>query len=167
MKNHKGFSDRKISKRKIIGAVALVLAAVLVLYVALWLVDRYVDGNQGGTTTFPVAQKVDEKVTFNGKEYVKKNNIETLLVMGLDKFEGSFSEDSYNNDRQADFLMLFVFDHSANTYSALHINRDTMAQMDILGVSNQKLGTVTQQLALAHTYGDGKDDSCKNTVNAV
>ncbi len=109
----------------------------------------------------------EETVIYNGQEYVLKSNVETFLVMGLDKFEGTASADSYNNDKQADFLMLLVFDDEAKKCSAIHINRDTMTDIDILGVAGDKIDTVKKQIALAHTYGNGKNVSCQNTADAV
>ena len=109
----------------------------------------------------------EETVIYNGQEYVLKNNVETFLVMGLDKFEGTGLSDSYNNDKQADFLMLVVFDNDTKKCSAIHINRDTMADIDILGVAGDKIDVVKKQIALAHTYGNGKNVSCQNTADAV
>ena len=96
-----------------------------------------------------------------------KSDVETFLVMGLDKASGTASSDSYNNDKQADFLMLLVFDNATKKCSAIHINRDTMAEVDILGVAGEKIDTVKKQIALAHTYGNGKNVSCQNTADAV
>ena len=42
-----------------------------------------------------------------------------------------------------------------------------MTQIQILGVTGEPAGTFTGQLALAHTYGSGEEDSCENTVLAV
>ena len=109
----------------------------------------------------------EETVIYNGQEYVLKSDVETFLVMGLDKYKGTSSADSYNNDKQADFLMLLVFDDEAKKCSAIHINRDTMADIDILGVAGDKIDSVKKQIALAHTYGNGKNVSCRNTADAV
>jgi LCP family protein required for cell wall assembly len=88
--------------------------------------------------------------------------------MGLDKFEGDIKSDAYTNDRQADFLMLFVFDNVSKKCTALHINRDTMADVNKLDVTGFKVvGTINQQIALAHIYGDGDKTSCRNTADAV
>ena len=108
----------------------------------------------------------DSALTYNGKKYDLKENVETVLIMGLDKFEQT-SEDAYTNDMQADFLMLLVVDNDAQECTALHINRDTIAQMNILGVAGDKVDVISQQLALAHTYGNGKEISCRNTAEAV
>lgn len=110
---------------------------------------------------------LDSTIQYNGKEYVLKEGVETFLVLGLDKFEEGATEDAYNNDKQSDFVMLFVIDNSNKTCSAIHINRDTMVDINILGVAGQKVGTVNKQLALAHTYGNGKEVSCGNAADAV
>lgn len=106
-------------------------------------------------------------IKHNGVEYVLKENVETFLVLGLDKFEGTTEANSYNNDKQADFLMLLVFDNDAKKWTAININRDTMAEMNVLGVANDKIDTVKKQIALAHTYGNGRNASCQNTAQAV
>ena len=54
---------------------------------------------------------------------------------GLAKYDGEGSADSYNNDKQADFLMLFVIDNDTKQYTAIHVNRDTVAEIDVLGVA--------------------------------
>ena len=114
-----------------------------------------------------IVQTGSETVQYNGVDYVKKSNIETFLIMGLDTTEVETSADSYNNKMQADFLLLLIFDKDTQKSSAIHINRDTMTDMNILGVAGQKVGTVNGQIALSHTYGNGKGTSCRNTADAV
>lgn len=99
--------------------------------------------------------------------YAPKQNQETVLIIGLDKMDPLEDSGSYNNDTQADFLLLAIFDEIEETTTILHINRDTMSQIPVLGVTGQPAGSITGQLALAHTYGSGLQDSCINTVNAV
>ena len=106
-------------------------------------------------------------VNRDGVWYAPKENQETMLMIGLDKTEPIEESESYNNNAQADFLLLAIFDETEETTTILHINRDTMAEIPVLGVNGQLAGTVTGQLALSHTYGSGLQDSCMNTVNAV
>lgn len=103
----------------------------------------------------------------NGKQYVLNPDIETILVMGLDKVSDDITHDSYNNNQQADFLILFILDNAKKTCTALHVNRDTITEINVLGVAGEKVGTVNKQLALSHTYGNGKIVSCRNTADAV
>jgi LCP family protein required for cell wall assembly len=137
--------------------IALLIAAIL-LGLFIW------EKNSKGTLAVDENNKV---LTYEGKEYAINGNIETFLIMGLDKFDGEIDQSSYNNDQQSDFLMLVVFDKEAKNYSVLHINRDTMATMDVLGIGGKKVGTVQKQIALAHTYGDGGATSNNNAAKAV
>ena len=116
---------------------------------------------------FPEQKTENTVYEYNGVEYVKNEDVESFLILGLDKFEDAINNDSYNNDQRADFLMLLVFDNSEKKFTAVHLNRDTMVNMNVLGVAGQKIGTVNKQLALAHTYGNGRDVSCRNTADAV
>ena len=117
--------------------------------------------------TFPEHSFGDTTVVYDDKEYTLKNNVETFLVIGLDKFDGEASADSYNNDKQADFLMLFVFDNEKKQCSAIQINRDTITDVNVLGLNGNKVDTQKKQIALAHTHGNGKDVSCRNTAESV
>lgn len=107
-------------------------------------------------------------VYIDGNKYRERTRLETFLVIGLDKFESQTDDEStFSNNQQSDFLMLLIIDRDTNTYIPLHINRDSMAPVQMLGVGGKKIGTETMQLALSHTYGSGGADSCRNTVKAV
>ncbi len=142
------------------------LIAVLSVFLILGLF-LLLKGWEEKHSFFPSREISEETLTYKGGEYVLKDNIETFLVLGLDKFDGDFVNDSYNNDQCADFLMLFVLDNETKKCSAVHINRDTMASVNVLGVAGNRVDTVTKQIALAHTYGQGGDVSCRNTADAV
>ena len=109
----------------------------------------------------------DGRITVDGQLYLHKKRLETILVIGIDKYLDQTKSESYNNNQQADFLMLVCLDHSAKTYSILNINRDTMADIRILDVKGETAGSFKGQLALSHTYGTGANESCRNTVKAV
>ncbi len=120
-----------------------------------------------GNDKFPEQSEQNGIKIYNEEKYVLKENVETFLVLGLDKFGDDVSDESYNNNQQADFLLLFVLDNEAKTCSAIHINRDTMVDIDRLGVAGNKMNTVRAQIALAHTEGNGREVSCRNTAHAV
>lgn len=94
-------------------------------------------------------------------------NIQTVLIMGLDKFEFEPVEFAYTNKMQSDFNLLLVIDGEAKTVRCLNINRDTMTEIPRLGLGGANVGTFVGQLALAHTYGSGGSDSCLNATKAV
>ena len=154
-------TNKKASKKK---ALLLVLICVVVMCSALLAISIW-ENQQDFVGERPSEEVIGENT--DSVEYKLNKNIETVLVMGLDKFSEDVDSSSYDNDQQADFLMLFVLDNQNKTFKAIHINRDTMVEMDVLGVAGQKVGTTTQQIALSHTYGNGQNVSCRNTTKAV
>lgn len=144
--------------------VVLISAIIIAFLVATLILVGILDKNYG---IFPEQMQEDKVLEYKGEDYVLKKDVETFLILGLDKMSQDTKGDSYNNNQQADFLVLMVFDNSAKTYSAIHINRDTMAEIEVLGLAGNKVGTVNSQIALAHTYGKGGSISNANTAKAV
>lgn len=58
-------------------------------------------------------------------------------------------------------------DKENGTCQVLQLNRDTMTQIESYGVAGESAGTYEGQLALAHTYGSGGQDSCRYQAKAV
>ena len=158
-------NERRIFRRKILRA-CIVVASIL-LVVAIVLVAIGIGENQPDEDLTGLNDETRQTIRYNGQWYVLNDDIETILIMGLDKYESQVQTDSYNNDMQADFLTLLILDRGEDTATALHLNRDTMAQMNVLGLRGEVVDTTTAQLALAHTYGRGEKDSGKNTADAV
>ena len=149
---------------KFLKVIAFILSLVLLVSSCV-LILEVIDRLSGVSDITDDISNVD--IIYKNDEYVFRDGIETLLIMGLDKYDGEISNAGYNNDQQADFLVLLVFDNTNKKCSAIHINRDTMAEINVLGIAGEKIDIVTKQLALAHTYGNGKEVSCRNTSQAV
>lgn len=109
----------------------------------------------------------EKQITVNGKHYKLKEELETVLVMGVDDSDVQQDTETFLNSNQADFLLLIVVDHSTKSYTSVALNRDTMTKVPVLGVDGFFVEWKEEQLALAHTYGSGLRDSCENTVWAV
>ncbi len=142
---------------------AIVLAIVFVLSAGFFFLTL-LDNKRGN---FSENNPDNTHIEYNGKEYTLKKNIETFLVIGVDKFDDPGESESFNNNKMADFLTLFVIDNDAKTCSAVQINRDTIVEYNLLGVAGDKIGTKTGQIALSHGEGNGKQVSCRNTSDAV
>ncbi len=118
-------------------------------------------------------QLTDYKPAVNRAEYfvdgqwIAQKDMETLLVIGLDDLGGFEKSNSYNNTSQADFIVLLMKNKVSGEFNAIQLNRDTMTRIPVLGVTGQKAGYRQGQLALAYTYGRGREDSCRNTMEAV
>ena len=154
---------RHIDKRRYLKYAMIALLVVFVIAAALLLISLWDKHND----TFPEQTVETAVIYYNGKEYTLRENTESFLLIGLDKFGDDSSADSYNNNKQADFIMLFVFDNAGKKCTPIQINRDTMTKVNILGVAGDKIDEATKQIALAHTYGNGKDVSCRNVADAV
>ncbi len=154
-------------KGKNIRKIIIVISIITIVISSLVLINAW-DKKNGTFTSDYTDTTVKTDVEYEGKTYVLNNSIETVLVIGLDKFDNNETDfESYTNDSQADFLMLFILDNDKKTCTALHINRDTMADVDILGVAGQKIETKKMQIALSHTYGNGQQVSLRNTADSV
>lgn len=147
-------------KRILYLAAALLSVIALLIAMACW---------ESGHSDFESDSEWElaEFVEHDGALYRLRDDVDTFLIMGVDQFSGVLTDESYNNDQCADFLLLLVIDHAAKECSAIQINRDTMAEVSVLGVGGKKTGTLTQQITLSHTYGTGGSDSCRNTARAV
>ena len=111
------------------------------------------------------AAEIETAVTTRGPE--RKQELETVLVLGLDKNEYPQDSRAYLNDMQADLNLLLVVDKAEKVCTPLLLNRDTMTAITRLGVFGDVADSFTGQLALAHTYGSGGSDSCINSKRAV
>ena len=121
--------------------------------------------------SYYLERRADERlIYYEGVQYRYRDDISTFLVIGIDdndnEEESSLGE-YYRNSSQSDFLMLVVFDESVHTYSIIQINRDTMTDIRTYDRFGNYAGDSLSQIALSHTYGEGAEDSCENTVYAV
>ena len=157
-------------KRKILLLFCVAVLAALILGGVLITKKMDAVPVQGAGTAQNALQK---KVTLSymGTDFPIKKHLQTVLLIGTDSTE-QYEEQTeglrdFYNGHQADFLMLLVLDTDANTAQIIQLNRDTMTEIPILGVAGDEAGSFTGQLALAHTYGSGKADSCFNAAKAV
>lgn len=151
--------NRNIGKFVMISVGLFLLGILLFRLLYAWEIGLGVTD-----TEYP---KNDGRIYIDGDWYIPRKKLDTVLLIGVDKYEAQTTASSYNNTQQADFLMLLLIDAEEKAYTALHLNRDTMTNIQKLGVRGEPAGTFTGQLALAHTYGSGGKDSCRNTVDAV
>ena len=106
-------------------------------------------------------------ITRDGVEYFPRQDITVVMVLGIDQYGPVESSNYYKNQGSADSVMLLVFDETEKNCTVLYLNRDTMLNMDVLGIRGEYAGTTYGQLALAHTYGTGLEDSCENVKNTL
>ena len=140
-------------------------AVALVLVMLVSMVNIFV-GMRTENVVAPT--EANRKTVYrDGVAYFPKQNIITLLVMGVDRYGEPVDSGSYNNTGDADMVMLMIFNEDDQSCTVLALNRDSMVKMPVLGLGGKEAGTTVQQLTLAHTYGSGLADSCENVVKTV
>lgn len=151
------------NKRSAVTTVLIVLLAVVVAFSGYKIFDSVASKEQ------PVQSDASSKktITVDGVDYFPRQDITVLMLMGIDEYGPVVKSESYLNNGENDMVALAVFDEIDKTYSVLVLNRDTMMDIHVLGIGGQNAGTIFGQLALAHTYGSGLEDSCENTVHTV
>lgn len=154
-----------ISPKDKLRAALLVAVAVVVVAVGLVALQRWQDHQRmQGTSSGRDTRKTLE---YQGQTYVAREGIESYLFMGIDVEGPAKGNKSYIGGGQADVQWLLVVDRYRQTWQILQINRDSMVEVPVLGVNGREVGTERQQIALAHSYGDGLETSCENNVTAV
>ena len=112
----------------------------------------------------PAEQK---EITWQGRTYRQKPRVESYLFLGIDEMGPAVGTQSYIAGGQADTQMLLVLDDEAETWQILQINRDSMVEVPVISMMGTVPYTIVQQIALAHAYGNGREQSCENNVKAV
>lgn len=107
-------------------------------------------------------------VAYQGRDYQYRDELITVLFMGIDRTtEQAGAVEGFRNGGQADFLLLMVIDPKNKAVTPIQIDRDTMAEITVLGVLGNVAGTRNAQICLSHGFGDGKEQSSGFTADAV
>ena len=142
---------------------AILILVLVILYSGLQILESTVL-HSGQDTAETFASKT---ITRGGVDYFPRQDITTVLVMGIDQFGPAQDSGMYYNTGAADMNILLIFDEVEKHCVVLHLNRDTMVEMPVLGIGGRQAGTQYAQLALAHTFGSGLEDSCLNARQTV
>lgn len=154
---------RRFGKYPILLGALLAAALVMAVLVGLSVMQRT---ERGQEYTPEELAKAEGKIQVDGQWYRKKRYIKTFLILGIDKAENLTVEGNANN-QQNDFNTLMVVNLEDRTYTAIYLNRDTMTEVQRLSLDGKPFKGIREQLALAHTYGTGGDDSCRNAADTV
>ncbi len=146
---------------------AFLVAALILIFVVLYSGLQILESTVLQTGEEPVTTAERKTVVYQGVEYYPRQDITVVMLLGIDE-EGPVKEsDSYNNPGGADMVTLLIFDRKTEKCDLLILNRDSMVDMPVLGLTGKPAGTLYGQLALSHTYGKGLEDSCENTRATV
>ncbi|MBP5551164.1 MAG: LCP family protein [Bacilli bacterium] len=110
--------------------------------------------------------KEHEIIYIDGEKYIAKDTV-NYLVVGIDSTGEMKASNGYNNTALNDLICLVSFNLTDSSYTIIPISRDTMVEVDVLGLSGKVIGSKYTQIDYAHTVGDGLDMSFRNTCRAA
>lgn len=156
-------AKQKGTMKKGVYFCVILLLVLVMLYSGLRLLEPTLSSGESEQN----GSNVSKTITRDGVDYYPRQDLTVVLAMGIDQYGIVESSESYNNTGDADMVMLMIFDETNEKCDVLYLNRDTMLEMPVLGIGGKQAGTYYGQLALAHTYGSGLEDSCENVVNTL
>lgn len=164
---------RRISRRDFFKAAGLTVATLAALGGGAYALQRW-DDSQSAVSAADTGPGKDHReaaelkeLTYKGKSYRQKPDVESYLFLGIDVMGPAVGTESYIAGGQADTQILLVLDNEARIWQLLQLNRDSMVEIPVLSMMGTVPYTLVQQLALAHAYGNGREQSCENNVLAV
>lgn len=149
--------------KQLASLVAVLLLVLVMLYSGLQILEATLL-NSGSNADVGIVSKT---ITKDGVDYYPRRDITVMMFLGIDQRGPVVDSGTFTNPGASDTVLLTIFDEKNETTSVLQLNRDTMVDIPILGIGGREAGTTYGQLALAHTYGSGLEDSCINTRKAV
>ena len=157
-----------LSRRRRLFFLLIFAAVVVVLLAGAYLAGRWYE-NKGYTDE---RQRMSENfgklhtVAYQGQTYLRRPEVSTLLIMGVDQRDGS-EITGYRSGGQADFLMLLAIDSANRQVHQLQVDRDAITEVPIVGVLGNQVGTRQMQICLAHAYGGSEEERSRHTVQAL
>ena len=158
-----GYRRRQDKKRLYKGlgiAAGVLILGIAVIGVVLGMADHYRINSDSSTDS-------RETITYKNETYVKKGNLETYLIAGIDAPGKVEKVTEYDGTGQCDVLAVIVRDRSTDQCKLLSIDRNTITAVKSLDNDGTYLDTTDIQLSLAHAMGFDQQVRAENTVDAV
>lgn len=153
-------------KRVVTGLISL--AVFLAIIASMVIADRQEDKPEETKGSLEERFAPTLIVESEGKQYGYKDwQTKTVLIIGVDSYGLQSETSTYRGGAQADFLMLLSVDREEKTVKSLHIERDTITDIDVYGILGNPMGRRKTQLCLAQGFGNSIKTSTQNTVSAV
>ena len=154
-------ADKK--RRIVLGTIGVILLTSLFV-LAMHLIEKHglADvhfGDIGGWGNDEII------LTIGDSDYRSDDDIDTYLFIGTDA--GGEDLGMAHSGSLADFLTLLVVDNTTKKYAFIEIDRNSMADVQMLNDDGEFTGFFTQQICLSHWYGTDEQQRNENTMAAV
>ena len=131
-------------------AVIVTVVVLIALGVAIFNLDNFFEDPWSGDDGTGANTIVVDGVSYNPKS--------------LSSYVITFSADE---GKTTDTVLLLTFDHSADSYTILHVNRDTKAVLSAHSNVGERLDNVSGRVCEAFSYGDGAHISARSVLSTV
>ncbi len=156
--------------KNVISAIGIILFVVIVVFAIVLFTQSNEDADASTSETESTTEDEDtayRSITYNGEEYEFNDSITTILFMGIDQTESVEVDGEEWNSGRSDTLILLIINEDDNSLTMLNISRDTMVDVDIYDAEGNFYSTTTSQITMQYAYGDGEEQSCRLTRDAV
>lgn len=153
-----------MKKEKLLLIILVVLLILGVVVGVLYVQKRAAEQDQQLVSAEDTEKRFRPSISYQGQNYPLKRNTSSLLLIGTDIMEGDgkpVDDELTYNFKLADFIVVLLFDHSNKTVTPFQVCRDSMCDVDTLR------GLRRMQITLAHTMGNGKEESCITVKKAL
>ncbi len=150
--------------KRVLLAILVILLVVAITFASLFFYYR----NEGKNSIKPnLADNTEyhEQIEYNGHLYQYNEDVVSFAFIGVDQRD-------MEEASKADFVgandtnIVVAINTVSGTAAMIAIPRETVVDIDIFQ-NGEYLGIEKERLALAYSYGDGKEKSCQNTVDAI
>lgn len=161
-------------KRPVKKKVYVVLAVILAVFWAWfswysWRLYQQRKATEAQLSQSPFQSLVDGgdgMIEYQGNVYERNPSVKAILCIGVDS-AGGMEKKVTGDGGQADGLFLVAHDVARDRVRILMIPRDTMTPITLTDLSGNILGKTNHHITLAYGYGDGREQSCEWTAEAV
>ena len=149
-----------------------IILGILLIGLIIYVASRPKDAGNEPKDTSSESGNYEEEwqegiVSHNGKTYKYNYGLNVYLFLGIDKEEPVETAKDYLSGGQSDAMFLLITNRHTKELSVISINRNTMTRVLTCQANGLETGYATEQICVQHGFGDGKELSCKRTVEAV
>lgn len=152
---------------KIAIAILIILLLLIFAVVGTFLYLEFKGKSSMTTPTVTTQENYEEKITYNGHEYVYNKDIISIAFLGVDKRDLGLDNGVIGTAGQSDTNIVLTVDTKTGRAKAIAVPRDTMVEVDLYSENNIFLRNEEMQLCLSYAYGNGTDTSATNVTTSI
>ena len=161
---------RRITLPHIVTGLFLLIALIAAFFLIKDIARRQQGGAPGQATLHSVEEtEWGSRVKVNGKSYVQKDGLTTILLLGIDD---SKEPDPLvvGSGPRSDALVLLILDDKTKTMQTLSVSRDTITEVDMYDTKGDYISSGKMQINMQYAFGDSRNRAnylMKKTVSEL